>query len=99
MFTRLNAIAPSLQGKTVTGPLTVGLADFDTAIPQTSRARIEVYLRSGNVTVRDGVTQKYAGQVGWDGGRYGVVEVNTDGNGFILDGNGVLAQVGIVAVA
>lgn len=100
MFTRFNAIAPSLQGKTA--PCAVQLSDFNPAPPAgTKRLRIEVYINaqvSGDVQVKDS-SGLYAGRVGWDGARYGVVEVDVSGGGFSLDGSGAIAQVGIVAVA
>jgi hypothetical protein len=47
-------------------------------LPSVARAlRLELYLTpgSGRVQVFDGATSDYAGQVGWDGARYGCFDV------------------------
>lgn len=99
---RFNSIAPRLQGQQASqvGPVT--LADFNPSPPAgTKRLRIEVYVQanaSGRVEVKDS-DGKYAGQVGWDGARYGVVEVDVSSGQFTVDGVATLAQVGIVGIA
>ena len=101
----INGTAPSLRGRKVTPdvPSPVRLTDFDVAIPPTARRlRIEVYLAStdppGIVQLKHG-DGDYAFQVGWDGARYGLGEVDVGGGGFSIQGSGTLAQVGVVAVA
>ena len=99
MFTRLNAIAPALQGRIL--PTTVTLSDFSEPIPAgTKRLRIEVYLAKSDgaeAKVKDS-SGAWAGQIGWDGARYGCVEVDVSSGSFTIDGRGALAQVGVVAV-
>ena len=101
----INGTAPALRGRKVTPdvPSPVRLTDFDVAIPPTARRlRIEVYLAStdppGIVQLKHG-DGDYAFQVGWDGARYGLGEVDVGGGGFSIQGSGTLAQVGVVAVA
>ena len=87
---RHNSIATSLQG--ATGGATVSLNDFDLPPPPASRLRIELYLQQGTMQVLD-ADGSYAGQVGWDGARYGFVDVSAP---FSLQGDGVVAQLGVV---
>lgn len=103
IMTRFNAVVPRIRDASprLTTPQTIALGDFDQPIPTgTKRLEIEVYLATGSQAVQvldsDG---KYAGQVGWDGARYGRVEVDVSGGGFTIQGVGTLAQVGVVAVA
>lgn len=100
IMTRFNSVAPALQGKTA--PFTVQLSDFDPAPPAgTKRLSVEIYINAqvaGPVQVKDS-DGKYAGQVGWDGARYGVVEVDVSGGSFSVEGRAAVAQVGIVAIA
>ena len=99
----INGTAPSLRGRKVTPdvPSPVRLTDFDVAIPATARRlRVEVYLAEtdppGVVQLKHG-DGDYAFQVGWDGARYGLGEVDVGGGGFSIQGHGTLAQVGVVA--
>jgi hypothetical protein len=100
IMTRFNSVAPAFQGKTA--PFTVQLSDFDPAPPAgTKRLSLEVYINaqvSGAMQVKDS-DGKYAGQVGWDGARYGLVEVDVTGGSFSVEGRGAVAQIGIVAIA
>lgn len=62
--------------------------------------RIEVYLDtdSGSLQVLDGQTQAYAGQVGWKGQLYGVIDAAIPDGTLVFRGTNVkFAQVGIVA--
>ena len=102
IMTRFNAVVPRLQGADL--PVTVAPGEFQgpggAPLPSCQRIRIEVYLPAGTPPVQvhdsDG---SYAGQVGWDGARYGVVEVDVSKGAFTILGQGKLAQVGIVAYA
>lgn len=97
-----NGIVPRLQQ--AVPPLHVQADEFinaeGTRLPtEVRRLRIEVYLKLENppgtkVQVKNG-DGSYAGQVGWDGAHYGVVDVDVTG-GFGIEGNAQLAQVGIV---
>lgn len=95
---RFNAVAPRLQ-KAQT-PQVVQLTDFDQPLPSCKRLKVEVYLNSGRVILTDS-DGRYAGRVGWDGSRYGVVDVDVSGGNFTINGdpNAELAQVGVVAYA
>lgn len=97
---RFNATAPSARGKQA--PFNLALSDFDEPIPAgTKRLRIEVYIdkdRAAPVQVLDS-DGHYAFQVGWDGARYGIGEVDVSGGGFSIQGQAGIAQVGVVAVA
>jgi len=103
----INGTVPALRGRKLTPgtPSPVRLEDFDTNKPFPAgvrRLRIEVYLAP---TDPHGIVQikhsdgHYGFQVGWDGARYGMGEVDVAGGGFSIEGNGVLAQVGVLAVA
>lgn len=98
IMTRFNAVAPRLQ-KTQ-APQTVKLEDFDQQLPACKRLSVEVYLNSGKVVLQDS-DGRYAGRVGWDGSRYGVVEVDVSGGSFTINGDPAaeIAQVGLVAIA
>ena len=98
---RVNAIAPNLQNRLITGTELIQATEFSVAIPTgTKRLTLEVYLAATNppgvlrVLDFDG---KYAGQVGWAGERYGTVDVLIEDGTFILEGNATLAQLGVVA--
>jgi hypothetical protein len=95
---RFNAVVPRLQG--AAAPQTVQLTDFDQQLPPCKRLKVEIYLSNGRVVLKDS-DGRYAGRVGWDGARYGVVEVDVSGGSFGIDGDpdATLAQVGVVAVA
>lgn len=90
---RHNSISTRLQG--ATGGVAVTPDMFDVPPPPAKLLRIEVFLKNGpggalQVFDADG---KYAGQVGWDGGRYGTVDVTPQ---FSLQGNGIVSQLGVV---
>lgn len=95
---RFNAVVPRLQGAAT--PQTVQVGEFDQQLPQCKRLRLEVYLNRGRVVLKDS-DGRYAGRVGWDGSRYGVVEVDVTGGAFNIEGDpdAELAQVGVVAYA
>lgn len=95
---RFNAVVPRLHGAAT--PQTVKVDEFDQQLPACKRLRLEVYLNRGRVVLKDS-DGKYAGRVGWDGARYGVVEVDVSGGAFSIDGDpdAELAQVGVVAYA
>lgn len=73
---RHNHVAPSLAAP-LNGDRAVDARDAF-GLPDAAKAlRLELYLApgSGRVQVFDGATGSYAGQVGWDGARYGCVDV------------------------
>lgn len=92
---RHNTIATQLQGQGAGNYLT-NVFDLPPP-PNTKRLRLELFLEKGGIQVKDS-NGAYAGQVGWDGGRYGTVDVDVSGGSFTLEGSGVLAQIGIVGL-
>lgn len=89
---RHNALSEYFAGKQLAGDHPMDCrADF--GLPtDAKRCRLEIYLDEGIVTVKD-ADGKYAGQVGWDGARYGIVDADVD---LIFEGSCKFAQVGTV---
>lgn len=90
---RHNSVSTRLQG--ATGGARVELKDFDQPPAAARRLRVEVYLTNGIIEVLDG-DGRYAGQVGWGGERYGVVDVDISPGFFTFRGTGVISQLGLV---
>lgn len=94
---RHNSICTKYQGATDPGGgIHIKPSEFDSPPPLSARMlRLELYLTNAPFIVTDG-DGRYAGQVGWDGGRYGLLDVDVTAGEFTLAGKGVLAQIGIV---
>lgn len=75
--------------RVVDGRLFLWDARGDFSLPANAKmARIEVFLQSGELRILDGdSTDKYAGQVGWDGARYGIIDVDISNGGMTFFGN------------
>lgn len=93
-----NSIATKFQG--ATGGAVIAADSFDAPPPPAKMLRVELYLTDTSPPGSwDGAIQvfhadgRYAGQVGWDGARYGCVDVVLP---MSLKGDGVVSQIGVI---